>query len=178
MRKTVLTYGIISGIIVTTMMLLSIWILKDKKDLSNGMLIGYTTMVIALSLIFFAVKSFRDNQQNGMISFGKGFMMGLYITLIAGSIYAIGWEWYYRQSGEQYMQKYTELYIKQMKESGSTEAQIAAEMKSMESMAEYYKNPVMRFGFTLMEILPVGIIVSLITALILRRKERPGITPV
>jgi hypothetical protein len=171
MKKTVLTYGIISGIIVTTLMLLGIWVMKDKQDLSYGMLIGYATMVLALSLIFFAVKSYRDNELGGMISIGKGFMTGLYITLIAGCIYATGWEFYYRQSGEQYMQKYTELYVKEMKESGSTEAQITAELKSMESMMESYKNPVIRFGFTLMEILPVGIIISLITALILRKRN-------
>ncbi|MEP7265108.1 MAG: DUF4199 domain-containing protein [Bacteroidota bacterium] len=170
MRKTVLTYGIISGIIVTTMMLMSIWIMKDKEDLSGGMLIGYTTMVISLSLIFFAVKSYRDNELGGLISFGKCFLMGLYITLIAGCIYATGWEFYYRQSGEQYMQKYTEMYIKQMKESGTTEAQIAVEIKKMEDMQEWYKNPVLRFGMTIMEILPVGLVISLVCGLILKKK--------
>lgn len=177
MKKIVLTYGIISGIIVTTLMLVGISVMQHKEDMSSSMLLGYTTMVISLSLIFFAVKSYRDNELGGMISIGKGFLIGLYITLIAGSIYAIGWDIYYRSTDEQFMQQYSDMVVRDMQKAGKSEAEISTQVEEMKVMAEYYKNPIVRFGFTIMEILPVGIIISLITALILRKKTTTDINP-
>jgi hypothetical protein len=175
MRKIVLTYGIISGIIVTTIMLISIAVMQDKNNFETGEVIGYTSMVLALALIFPATKTYRDKEQNGTITFGRAFMLGLYITLIAGCIYAIGWEVYYRNSGGNFMEQYMQHYEQQMRESGTAQAQIDEEMTRMKAMGESYKNPVIRFGFTLMEILPVGILVSLISAFLLKRKTQEAI---
>jgi len=89
MKKIVLTYGIIGGVIVSAMMWLTLG--SGKHDFDNGMRIGYTTMVIALSTIFFAVKTYRDKYLGGEINFARAFLMGLYITLIASTMYAASW---------------------------------------------------------------------------------------
>ena len=171
MKKTVLIYGLISGFIVTALMYMNMPGKGEKMNFENGEMLGYATMIIALSLIFFAIKSYRDKQAGGKITFGKGFLIGLYITLIAGTVYALGWEIYYRSSGGTFMQQYMEYYQQKMHEKGVAPAEIEAKMQEMSTISEYYKNPLVRFVMTLMEILPVGIVISLIAAALLKKKN-------
>lgn len=175
MRKIILTFGLLAGAIISVLMILSMGLLdKGMLDFDRAELVGYTTMVIALSMVFFGIKSYRDNYQNGAIKFGKGLQIGLLITLIASLLYAATWEVYYQTSPEAqvHLDKYTEHYINKMKETGASAAEIEQQVQKMAGMKEMYKNPVIRFGFTLMEILPVGIIITLLSAAVLRKKER------
>lgn len=175
MRKVILTFGLLAGAIVSLFMFISMSFWKNGTlNFDNGEWVGYTTMVIALSMIFFGIKSYRDKHLNGTIKFGKGFQVGILITLIAALIYAAGWETYYQTNPEikeTFMEKYTEHYLKKMQESGATAAAIEAKKEEMKSMSEMYMNPFIRFGFTLIEILPVGIIITLISSLALQKKE-------
>ncbi len=175
MRKFTLTFGLLAGLIISILMIISmaLW-QKGTISFDNGELVGYATMVIALSMIFFGVKSYRDNYQNGAIKFAKGLQVGLLITLIASLMYAIAWETYYQTNPEiqtSFVDKYTEHYLDKMKEKGASPAEIEQKAKEMADMWEMYKNPVIRFGMTLVEILPVGIIITLISAATLRRKK-------
>ncbi|MBK8341587.1 MAG: DUF4199 domain-containing protein [Flavobacteriales bacterium] len=106
MKRIVLTYGIIGGIIVSAMMWLTLG--SGKHDFDNGMWIGYTTMVIALSTIFFAVKGYRDKHLGGSITFGKAFLMGLYITLVVSTLYVASWMVLSATSKQDYMEQYYE----------------------------------------------------------------------
>lgn len=172
MKKVILVYGVIAGAIVTAMMWITMPLYRSGTlKIDNGELIGYTTMVIALSMIFFGIKSFRDNHQSGAITFGKGLKIGLLISVIASLMYALAWEVSYSQIGDEFIQKYTEHQYEKMKAKGATEAKIQAEKEKMASFAELYKNPVVRFGMTIMEILPVGIVISLLSAGLLRKRE-------
>lgn len=132
----------------------------------GSMVIGYLTMLISFSLIFVAVKNFRDKQNGGIISFGKAFQMGLLIALIGSTIYVIAWAMVYNFYMPDFMDKYAASMIKSAK---------PEELKEVTAKAqEYvvmYKNPLWFSFFTYMEILPVGLIVSLITALVLKRKK-------
>lgn len=172
MRKVVLTFGLIAGLIVATLMLLSMP-LMDKGIISfeNGQLFGYTTMAIALSMIFFGVKSYRDNYSEGLISFGKAFQVGILIAAVASIIYALSWEIYLNMSSGDFMEQYTTRYLEQMQNEGASAAELEEMKASMGEMAEMYKNPIIRFGMTLMEIIPVGIIITLISAFMLKRNS-------
>jgi hypothetical protein len=135
-------------------------------------------MVIALSMVFFGIKSYRDNYQKGVINFWKGFQVGLFIALIASLMYAITWEAYIqtRPAGaasfmDACMDMYNDNIINKMKEKGASAAEIDQEVKKMDDFKRMYGNPAIRFGVTLMEILPVGIIITLISAAVLRKKE-------
>lgn len=138
----------------------------------NGELLGYATMIIALSMIYFGVRSFRDNYNGGVLSFGKGFQIGVLIAGIAAIIYASGWEVYVNISSGDFMEQYTESYLQQMENEGATSLELEEMKAEMNRMAEMYKNPAIRFGMTLMEILPVGLIITLLSAFLLKRKER------
>ncbi|MDZ7343233.1 MAG: DUF4199 domain-containing protein, partial [candidate division KSB1 bacterium] len=112
MRKVTLTYGLLAGVIISVLMVLglALWE-KGAIDFDNSELIGYGSMVVALSMIFFGIKSYRDHYQNGTLKFGKGLQVGALITLIASLMYATTWETYYRTNTEiqtSFMAKYTD----------------------------------------------------------------------
>lgn len=177
MRKVILTYGLLAGVIVSGFMLFGMMLWeKGAITFDSSELIGYGSMIIALSVIFFGIKSYRDNYQNGAIRFGKGLQVGALISLVAALMYAGTWETFYQTNPEvqaTFMEKYTEHTLNKMKADGATTVEIDQKAKEMASMADMYKNPIIRFGITLLEILPVGIIITLICALVLRRKS-PG----
>ncbi|MCG8603705.1 DUF4199 domain-containing protein [bacterium] len=175
MRKVTLVFGLIAGAIISIFMFVS-WALLDKGTINfdSGEIAGYAIMVIALSMIFFGIKSYRDNYQNGAITFGKGLQVGLLITLVASLMYAVSWEIYYQSQPDDqpsFMETYTEHSIAKMKDNGASEAEIEQAVQDMANMVEMYKNPLVRFGITLVEILPVGVVISLISAGLLRKKS-------
>jgi len=173
MKKIILIYGAIGGAIVSAMLVIA-HPLTDKGiiDQTNGMLIGYASMIIALSLIFFAIKNYRDNHQSGVISFGKALQIGLLITLVASCLYALTWEVMYQTSASNFMEEYTAQEIKKLESSGMPADEVEAKKQEMLKFAEAYKNPVVRFAVTaFVEMAPVGVLVSLIAAALLRRRK-------
>src|SRR5215510_5439691 len=135
MRKVILIFGLLSGAIVSISMVISIalWV-KAGRAIDNE-LVGYSTMVIALSMVFFGIKSYRDNYQNGAIRFWKGFQVGLLITLIASFMYAITWETYNQvspASSAAFIEYYARCQIDKLKEKGVSAAEIDQEVKKMD----------------------------------------------
>jgi len=174
MRKVTLTFGLIAGAIVSGFMVMGLALYEKTGKIFVNELVGYATMVIALSMVFFGIKSYRDNYQKGVINFWKGFQVGLLIALIASLMYAITWEAYIqtRPTGAaSFMDTYTDTVINKKKEKGASAAEIDQEVKRMDDFRKIYSNPAFRFGMTLMEILPVGILITLISAAVLRKKE-------
>ena len=136
-------------------------------DFTHGALYGYITMVIALSTIFFAVRQYRDNYNEGKIKFGKAFLIGLYITLTASVIYVVAWEIFYANYAPDFGEQYVRYLETQMIEEGLPEAEIATQLADHEGMMTSYKeNTLMRLGMTFMEIFPVGLILSILSGLI------------
>jgi hypothetical protein len=172
MRKIILTYGLIAGLICVAMFCITIPLQENgTMAVENGMFIGYASMVIAFSMIFFGIKNYRDNHQQGIITFGGAFKVGILIALVASLVYAIGWEAYYAFRGDEFNEFWTACQIDALKKEGASEAALASKKAELEGWMEYYKIFPIRFGMTLMEILPVGLIVTLITAAILKRRE-------
>lgn len=172
MKRIVLTYGIIGGIIVSGMMFMTIG--NGDHDFDNGMWIGYTTMVIALSTIFFGVKTYRDKQLGGSIKFGKAFLMGLCITLVASTLYVVSWMVLSATSKQDFMEQYYEHTKAQLESADLPTEQVEAQLQEMRDFQEMYKNPAVKIGFTYMEILPVGLLISLLCATILKRRAPVG----
>jgi hypothetical protein len=171
MTKIVLVFGLISGAIAGLLMwILMTFVGSGSIDFDSGMLWGYGTMIIALSLVFFGIKSYRDNN-GGRITFLKGLQVGILISLISAVCYAATWELYYPRVGDEFMKKYTAHELDKMKAAGASEAEIETARTQGEQFMELYKNFFVRFAFSIMEIAPVGIIVTIISALLLRRRE-------
>lgn len=171
MTKIVLIWGLICGAVAGAQM----WVLMTAVntgsiDFDKGAVVGYATMIVAFSLVFFGIKSYRDNN-GGHISFLKGLQVGLLISLISALCYAVCWELYYPQIGDEFMEKYTTYYLDKMRTSGASEAEIETARVEGEQFTELYRNFFVRFAFSLIEILPVGIIVTLLSAALLRKRE-------
>jgi hypothetical protein len=161
MKRIILVYGLIAGTIVGSMFFITMPLYeKGILTMENGELVGYSTMIVALSLIFFGIKSYRDNHLEGSITFGKALKVGLLITLIASLIYAITWE-IISNTMQDFVTQMGDKYSEKLKAEGSTQAEID-EYKAI------YENPFIRFAMTLMEIAPVGILISLLSAGLLR----------
>jgi len=169
MRKVVLVYGVIAGLIVAGMMIFSTSYFCSKGDFDNGLIYGYTSMIIAFSMIFVGVKSFRDKHNGGTISFGKAFKIGLFISLIASTIYVISWLINYYCFMPDFMDKYAAIMAAKAQASGITGDQLAKKTAEIAQMKESYKNPFFVILMTYVEILPVALVVTVITALILKR---------
>ncbi len=127
-------------------------------------------MLIAFSMIFVGIKNYRDKYNGGIISFGKAFKVGFLITLIASTIYVIVWLVEEHYFFPDFMEKYMAYEMNKLQSSGISSAELADKTKDLEQAKEMYKNPFLKILFTYAEILPVGLVVSLISALLLKRK--------
>jgi hypothetical protein len=172
MRKVIITFGLIGGLIGSVLMFSTMPLWKNGIiDYNNSLWMGYTTMVISLSVIFFGVKSYRDRELNGTISFGKAMGVGVLISAISCVVYAAGWEVCLHFFYPNFMEEYVTICIDRAKASGMTGQELAETVARYENAKEMYKNPVLRFGFSIMEPLPVGILISLVSAGLLRKRS-------
>lgn len=173
MKKIVLRYGLISGgLLVAVMAVMVPMCLNGTLNFDHGGLVGYSSMVVSFLLVFFGVKSYRDTVGGGTISFGKAFKVGLLITLMACAMYVIAWEIMYFNFFPDFLEVYSAHVLTKMREAGESAAAIQKTTEQMASMAKLYTNPLFNSAITFMEVFPVGLIMTLISAAILRRK--PG----
>ena len=171
MRKIVLTFGLISGAMLSAMMLITL-LFKDQIGFDRGAVIGYTTMVAAFMMVFFGVRSYRDNVAGGNVTFGRAFIVGLMITTVASICYVATWQLVYYKLAPDFGEKYASYAVEKAKKSGATEEQIAARKKEMTEFMELYKNPLVNIAITFLEPLPVGLVFTLVTAGVLSRRRR------
>ena len=176
MRKNVWTFGMIAGLILAVWLMAGIAWCYTTGNFNGSMILGYASMILAFSLVFAGVKNHRDKFNNGIISFGKAFKIGLYIALIASAMYVLVWLVDYYVFIPDFMDKYSAHVIKEIKTSGATPNEMAAKTKEINSMKEMYKNPLLVVLLTFLEVFPIGLVVSIITALILKRKNKGNIT--
>jgi hypothetical protein len=173
MKKNIIIYGLIAGIVVSILMQFIVNYIshcKGNVDFDTSMLIGYASMLIAFSLVFVGIRNYRDKYNEGVISFGKAFKIGSMIVLIASTIYVVAWLIDYFFFIPDFAEKYSAQMLDKLKASGASQIEIAKQTKEMANFARMYKNPFFNAMMTYIEILPVGLIVTLISSLILKRK--------
>ncbi len=169
MKKTVLTFGLISGVMISVLMGGSL-LIADKLGSRHSMLVGYTIMVASFLLIYFGVRSYRDNNLAGQISFGRAFTCGILITLITTACYVVSWEIIYFNFMPHFMDSYFAAQIHRVQAAGLDPATTAARVAAIQRSQQSYQNPLVNIAYTCMEPLPVGLLITLISAAILRRK--------
>ena len=166
MKKIVLTYGLISGVIGAALLLAHVPFMDGG---SKSLILGYTGIVLSSLLIFFGVRSYRENVGKGKISFGRAFAVGILIALISAVCYVAAWEVvYYSSPG--IVDHVFDKPIEEMRASGAPQAKIDEAAREAESFKKLYANPLVNVAFTFNEPFPVGLLITLISAGILRRK--------
>ena len=172
MRKIVLTFGLIAGAILSAMMLLTLPFHDQIGFGTTGLVVGYTSMVLAFLMIYFGVRSYRDNVANGRVSFGRAFKVGFLIMALASVCYVATWQVVYYKFMPDFTDKYAAYEMEKAKASGASDAELAAEAAKMAQFKEMYRNPLVNIAFTFLEPLPVGLVFTLVTAGVLSRKRR------
>jgi hypothetical protein len=174
MKKTVLTFGLISGVIIAVLMGGSL-LLADRIGSGHSMILGYTIMVASFLLVYFGIRSYRDNTLGGQISFGRAFACGILITLITTACYVVMWEILYFNFMPHFMDSYFAAQIQSVQSAGLDSAATAARVAAIQHSQQLYQNPLVNIAYTIIEPLPVGLIITLISAALLRRKvPAPG----
>jgi hypothetical protein len=169
MKKDVLTFGLISGFITSVLMGFSL-LIADKIGSGHSMILGYTIMVASFLLIYFGIRSYRDNTLDGQISFGRAFACGILIALITCVCYVAMWEILYFNFMPHFMDSYFAAQIHKVQSSGLDQATTAAKIAEIQRSQQLYQNPFVNMAYTFMEPFPVGLVITLISAAILRRK--------
>ncbi|NWG93191.1 MAG: DUF4199 domain-containing protein [Parvularculaceae bacterium] len=169
MGKIAFIYGAIAGSIVIGSMIVSFILGADHDD--HSLVFGYLIMIVALSLIFIGVKRFRDRNGGGVIKFGRAFILGLMIAVVAGAFYVVGWEGYLAATDYSFMPSYVEHLIEAKKAAGIAGAALDAEIAKLKTMEAQYANPLFRMPMTFLEIFPVGLVIALVSAAILRNPK-------
>jgi hypothetical protein len=171
MGRTVLIFGLIAGAILAGMMVITMPF-HEEIGFDRSMVIGYATMVAAFLLVFVGIKSYRDTVAGGTIGFGRAFSVGMLIVLVASACYVATWEAvFFPRIGEEYMAKYQEHSMEKARAKGETPAQLEQRAADMKKDFEMYRNPAIRAAITLLEPLPPGLIIALVSAGILRRRK-------
>ena len=169
MKKTVLTFGLIGGGIMAAMMFATLPFL-DKIGFDKGEVVGYTTMILAFMLVFFGIRSYRENVSGGRITFGRAFSVGILITVVACVCYVVAWEILYFKFMPEFVDKYASYMVEKVRASGASQQVIDAKLQEMKSFKAMYDNPFINAAITFVEPFPIGLIVTLISAVILRKK--------
>jgi Protein of unknown function (DUF4199) len=165
--KYALTYGLLSGLVIIATMLTGL-LLSDRDSFFSSEWFGYLVMLVALTFIFVGVKRYRDVERGGIIRFGPAFGMGLAIAAVAGLAYVAVWEAYLAATDYAFMDEYIAGALRARQAEGVTGAALAREAAQLETLRSQYGNPLFRIPMTFLEIFPVGLLVALVSAALLR----------
>jgi preprotein translocase subunit SecF len=171
-KKIILVFGLISGAISSLLMTAAV-LFGDRIGLGHSYVLGYTTIVLSLMLVFFGVRSYRDNVGKGQITFSRAFLIGIAITVISCLFYVAAWEIVYFNFMPDFMDKYADSMIQKIQASGKSPAEIQVQVEKINKMRVDYKKPLYNMAYTFIEPFPVGLVITLLTAAILRRKTPP-----
>jgi hypothetical protein len=174
MFRGILKYGLIGGLVVGGIDFTMFTLAGDQPHFENGMLIGYTIMLVALSTVFLGIKRHRDAELGGVIRFWPAFGMGLAISFIAGIFYVAAWEASQAITHADFATAYSSFVLEKAKAEGQSAAQLAQMSAELAQFKVQYANPMFRLPMVFTEIFPVGVLVSLVSAALLRK---PGFLP-
>lgn len=167
MKRIVFIYGIIIGTVLCINMVVMMNLMYTNPDFKGNDILGYAAMVLLFSLIFFGARNYRNKYQNGLITFGKAFKVGALIALISATIYVVVWLFYYYLFVPDFIDVYTTYVLNE-----TSAAELPAKAEEMEQFKEMYKNPLFVVLITYFEVLPIGLLIALISAWVLKKTAK------
>lgn len=165
MKNSIIIFGTISGLVVITSTILGVQYGRGSVWL------GFLVMFIALSTIYVAIKQHRDSVLGGVISFKTGLLMGIGISAMAAVVYTAVWEVYLYVTDYAFTETMANSIIEAGRLPNASDADLRASIEQAESFRQQYGNALVRIPMTFLEIFPVGIIVSLFSAWLLRNHK-------
>ena len=168
MKKTVWTFGLISGGILSLLMAITMAL---HVGFDRGEIVGYTTMVLSFLLIFFGIRSYRDNVGGGQVGFGRALAVGALIVVVSSLCYVATGALIYIRFMPDFAAKYAAHVVEKARANGASQAAIEAKVVEMKKFQQLYANPLINAAMTFLEPLPVGLVIALVSAGILRRRR-------
>lgn len=165
MKRIILIFGLIIGIILTAHAIIMMNMIYTNPDFQGNEIVGYTKLILMFSLIFFGVRNYRNNHLGGKISFLKSLKTGTLICFIASTVYVVLGLAYYYLFVPDFVDVFTEHVIR-----NSPPEEIESTTAQMANFKEMYKNPLFAIFISYMEVLPIGMIVALASAFIVKKK--------
>jgi hypothetical protein len=168
MKRTIIKFGGYSCLLLIVLFGIS-FLFEDAMDFSTSEIFGYATIVLSLSFVFFGIKSYRDKENNGVISFGKALKIGLLITLLASLTFGLINVIYTEVINPEFSTEYYKYSIEKIEKELPVEA-YKVKVAELESQQELFGNPLFNFILMSLTVFIIGLIISLISGLILQRK--------
>ena len=171
MKSAVVRYGLIAGAIIFVMNTVWWGINGGEMNMDTAEISGWVSMLLALSMVYVGIRAHRVAQEDKSVKFGTAFAIGALISLIATVVWVGGWEIMMAGQMTEFMVKYGEHVVAGMIDAGATAAEItAAELENAE-WTELLKNPFYRVLMSASEILPVGLLVTIIASVVESRRS-------
>lgn len=173
MQKTILRFGLLSGAISSVLLILLTSIGRAvglRTFAEYGAWLGFSSIILSLTLVYFGIRSYRDKHSAGKITFGKAFQIGLFITVISCVCYSVTWVIFYFHFFPTFMEEYGAYYLQKMKENGESAAAVARQATEFRRLNAQYQHPLYNFAITFTEPFPVGLLITLVSALVLKKK--------
>lgn len=169
MKRTVLTFGLLSGGI-SALMMLATTPLAGRVSYEYLTVLGYAIFVASFLMVYFGIRSYRDTVAGGRIAFGKAFTVGILITLISCAIYIVSWEFIYHRFLPTFFDDYLTHMVETMRAEGATPEAVNRQLQENAQMKEWFQNPLIRYAMWLMEAFPVGLVMTVISSVMLKKK--------
>ena len=172
MKRIVWKYGLGAAAVLVAMMAVSVPLtMRGVIDFSASQLVGYSSMVLSFLVVFFGVRTYREEVCDGTITFRRAFAVGLLMTLVVCGVYVACWQVVYWGFWPDFMEQYGALHVERLRAGGATPEAVAAAQAEMAEFATLYRNPLFNVAITFLEVFPVGLVVTLVAAGILRRRS-------
>lgn len=171
MLKVIVTHGAVAGLATAANLLLGAFAARGGQSFEMLEWLGYLIMIVALSVIFIAIKRYRDQELGGVIKFGRAALLGLGVTAVASLFYVVGWELSLALTDYAFIGDYTDAFVTEREAAGVSGAELATIVADMERLETQYANPLYRLPMTFLEIFPVGVLITLVSAGLLRNAK-------
>jgi hypothetical protein len=168
--RIILIFGLAAGLAVAVPMCLMV-ASSEHGSAATSLFAGYLVMVLGLSLVFLGVKRLRDRELGGVIRFVPALVAGLGISAVAGLIYVVGWEITLAVTDYAFIDDYSDAAVEAARAKGASAAEVEKVITQMSEFRAQYADPLFRLPVTFIEIFPVGCLVSLISAALLRNSR-------
>ena len=165
MKRNVLIFGLFIGAILTINSIVHVNMVYNNPDYKGNDVLGYATMVLMFSIMYFGIRNYRNNYLDGRISFLQAFKTGALICFIASTVYTVIGLLYYYIFVPDFVDVFSDYVIR-----NSAPDEVESKTAQMANFKELYKNPLFAILITYIEVLPIGMIVALISAFIVKKK--------
>jgi len=169
MKKIVLTFGLISGVIASAMMAITFPVI-ESIGYGKAELLGYTSIVLSCLLVFFGIRSYRETVGGGRIGFGRGFGVGISIVAVSCLVYVLSFQVIYFKLMPDFAARFEACMVEHVRAKGGDAQAVAAASKQVQEFKRLWDNPVTNAALTFIEPFPIGLIVALVSAAILKKR--------